>query len=356
MSEKVYEMLWDCQFCGGKHMLGKTHRFCPQCGAPQNPQSRYYPSDDEKVAVVDHVYAGRDRTCSSCGELNSAASDFCQQCGASLEGAEEASVLDAQTRDQFGSFENSGSRDLVKESFNAEMERAGVTKTKNQSSSMNPKMIIGILAAILVIGGGIFYFMTAKEDADLLVTGHEWSREIQIEQYQNATAEGWRNSGAAASLDSASLQGCTRRQSGTNRIPDGETCRTVRTDRGDGTFSQRQQCTTKYRSEPVYDDWCTWRGQRWEYERSAESAGDSVNETPYWAEYNLQCDGQRSVGCERVSQRLEAYTVLYRNEDISYRCDYPQNVWETVSIESLWTGQVGKFNRGSIDCGTIEQR
>ncbi|MDQ7024021.1 MAG: zinc ribbon domain-containing protein, partial [Anaerolineae bacterium] len=82
MSEgKTYEMLWDCQFCGTKRNLGLTHRFCPNCGAPQNPDARYYPSDEDKIEVRDHEYVGVDVTCPACGELNSAAAEFCGQCG-----------------------------------------------------------------------------------------------------------------------------------------------------------------------------------------------------------------------------------------------------------------------------------
>ena len=186
MSVKHYEMQWDCQFCGTTKLLGKTHRFCPHCGAPQNPASRYYPSDEDKVAVEDHEYAGRDRVCSSCGELNSAASDFCQQCGAPMEGAEEAGVLGEQVRSQGDSFESSGSRDVVKEEFDSEMERIGLKKKKNEKKGFDWRIGAVIAAVLVIIAGGIFV-LTAKKEADLLVTGHEWSREIQIEEYQNVS-------------------------------------------------------------------------------------------------------------------------------------------------------------------------
>ena len=49
MEEKTYEMLWDCEYCSAQKLLGVTHRFCPECGAAQNPQKRYFPPDDQKV-------------------------------------------------------------------------------------------------------------------------------------------------------------------------------------------------------------------------------------------------------------------------------------------------------------------
>ena len=48
---RTYEMLWNCQFCGTKKLLAKTHKHCPNCGGAQDPRWRFFPSDAEKVAV-----------------------------------------------------------------------------------------------------------------------------------------------------------------------------------------------------------------------------------------------------------------------------------------------------------------
>src|SRR5688500_9569109 len=98
MAERVYEMLWDCAYCGTRKLLGKTHRFCPKCGAPQDAEKRYFPSDDEKVAVEDHVYVGADRMCGACGSAMSAKALHCSQCGAPLEGAREVRRADAEPK------------------------------------------------------------------------------------------------------------------------------------------------------------------------------------------------------------------------------------------------------------------
>ena len=37
--KKTYEMMWDCPYCGTKHLLGLTHRHCPNCGAARSPRS-----------------------------------------------------------------------------------------------------------------------------------------------------------------------------------------------------------------------------------------------------------------------------------------------------------------------------
>src|SRR5262245_36399297 len=88
----VYEMLWDCAFCGTRKLLGKTHRHCPACGAPQDPARRYFPSDDEKVAVKDHVFVGVDRVCPACGAPGSRAAAHCGGCGAALDGGKDVAL------------------------------------------------------------------------------------------------------------------------------------------------------------------------------------------------------------------------------------------------------------------------
>ena len=91
-TEKTYEMLWDCEFCGTEKLLGKTHRHCPECGAVQNPKTRYFPSEDEKVAVEDHQFVGADRHCGACDAPNSVMAKHCTECGAPMDGTREVEV------------------------------------------------------------------------------------------------------------------------------------------------------------------------------------------------------------------------------------------------------------------------
>src|SRR5688572_28230933 len=43
--EQVFQMLWDCRFCGTSKLLGLDHRHCPNCGAAQDPEWRYFPAN-----------------------------------------------------------------------------------------------------------------------------------------------------------------------------------------------------------------------------------------------------------------------------------------------------------------------
>ena len=95
MTDAVYEMLWDCKYCGQKKLLGLTHRFCAGCGAPQDPAARYFPADHEKVPVHAHPYVGADVACPACRQPMSRAAKCCTSCGGPLDrGAEVARRAD----------------------------------------------------------------------------------------------------------------------------------------------------------------------------------------------------------------------------------------------------------------------
>jgi ribosomal protein L32 len=349
----VYEMLWDCQFCGAKGNLGLTHRFCPNCGAPQNPDTRYFPSDEDKVAVYDHKYVGVDVSCPNCGELNGAAAEFCGQCGTPLtEGAKKASTLGSQVVAEGQAFASSGSRDVVKEKFDAEMQRIGV-----QSVAEKPKRGGGfnvrtaaIIGFIVVVVGVIGFLFTRTEEVTVEVTGHTWERSIQIEEYRGFTTRSWRDSPPGGDNVSIRLGSCDREVRSYNQVPDGEECNRVRVDQGDGTFREERQCRTIYRQEPVYDDMCTWTGMRWEDINPALGSGNSLAQSPAWPIIDLnECDTRRE-GCQREAGRSENYYVIFDDE---YRCSYSQAEWEDIPEGATFTGQLRSMTN-SLLCDTLE--
>ncbi|GAB5490851.1 MAG: hypothetical protein Phog2KO_10660 [Phototrophicaceae bacterium] len=353
---KVYEMLWDCQFCGAKGNLGLTHRFCANCGAPQNPDSRYYPSDEEKVAVHDHKFVGVDVTCPACNELNSAEAEFCGQCGSPLTEGARARTLSAETAGVGQEFQSSGSRDIVKEKFDAQMLSATGQSDDKKKRGTSKKTIFMVLGIVALIISGIVGALNINKDVTVIVTDHEWERSISIQEYDDFTASSWQDSRPAGDNVTMIAGSCQRQQRSTRRVADGETCRSVRTDNGDGTFSQRQQCTTNYRDEPVYDQMCRWEGFRWEDSRTETTSGD-LDDKPYWEDIDLDCEGQSRVGCEREDGRSESYEVLYDNteDDSSYRCSFPQEQWEDIPVESLWNGQARAVGN-TLLCDTLERQ
>lgn len=353
--EKFYEMLWDCQFCGTKQNLGLTHRFCPSCGAPQNPDSRYYPSDEDKIEVHDHKYVGVDVTCPACKQLNSAAAEFCGQCGSPLTEAAKAKTLEQESRGAGEQFASMGSRDVVKEDFESEMRRVGVLPDeKKKRGGMNWKLF-AIIGLVLAVIAGAFAAFNYTEKATLKVTGHEWERSISIQEYRNFSERNWSDSRPAG--DNVSRGSCSREVRSYKQVPDGEECRTVRHDKGDGTFSESEECTTKYRDEPVYDDMCTWTGQRWEDIQPITASG-TLSDTPTWPDPRLNCDGQKRIGCEREAGRNENYWVLFDNTEKAgnYKCEYTQTQWEDIQVDSVWTGDIRVLVGGILVCESLKRK
>ncbi|MCS6837057.1 MAG: zinc ribbon domain-containing protein [Anaerolineae bacterium] len=344
---KTYEMLWDCQFCGTKGLLGKSQRFCPNCGAPQNPDSRYYPDESQMVEVIGHEYVGADVICPACNQLNGAKADFCQQCGSPLKEGKVANVLAAQQRAADGQFASSGPRDVVKEQFDAMMAQA--QGSSGGGGSRRGLMIgLGIVALIVV---GLVVFFGWRRETTLIVAGHSWERVILIDEYRNFTESNWHDLRPAG--DNVVMGMCVQRQRSTRQVPDGETCTTVRMDQGDGTFRQQEVCSPKYRSEPVYDNWCTFSGQRYEAARRVPTSGASLNQTPVWGEPNLRCANQRSVGCERERGREERYIVRLSEPNRVHECVFnDQAKWQSFGIETAWKGQTRVID-GALDCGTL---
>jgi hypothetical protein len=86
-NSQVYEMLWDCEDCGSKKLLATTYKICPVCGKPQNPHYRYYPSDEDREQVKNHIYQETYLICPDCGMPSDPSFKFCRNCGTSLEDA-----------------------------------------------------------------------------------------------------------------------------------------------------------------------------------------------------------------------------------------------------------------------------
>jgi ribosomal protein S27AE len=348
--EKHYEMQWDCKFCGQTKLLGKTHRFCPVCGAAQDPDSRYFPADDEKVAVEDHVLVGEDKTCPSCGGLSAGDAVHCGTCGAPLEGAAAARTLDTQSIAAGKSFESSDSRDIDQERFEREMAAAGINPSGQEKKGGGGRTV-GIIAlvAVLLIGG-LFFLFSRTTQATVLATGHSWEREIAIETYQTLRGEDWQNEVPAAAYN----ERCQLRQRDTRRVEDGETCERVRRDNGDGTFTEIEECEPRFREEPVMDDFCTYDIDGWAEGRIVRTSGEGLSPAPKWGEANLNTCSSDRLGCEREADRTERYVVQFRDEaGETYTCPYPLDEWQNIAIESRWSLEVRQFTSGAA-CNSLQ--
>lgn len=345
-SEGVFEMLWDCQNCGTKKNLGKTHRFCPNCGTPQNPRWRYFPSDADKVRVDDHVFEGGDQVCSSCGHLNGGAAEFCGRCGAPTDGSERAAKIDSRQKAEGLGFAGQDLQSRLHQEYDAAVGRitpeAQAATQKRKRRGWITYAVIGIV--LLLVAGAVFLF-TRTEDKTVQVSDHRWERTINIEVLR---AESGSSSCGSEPVDA---YGIDRRyeQVDTRRVPDGETCSNRQVDQGDGTFRQERVCETRYRNEPVMGYVCYYTVNRWRNGRSVEATGDR-SDPIVWPDLNLRSGS--CVGCEREGTRDEAYILILDEVggDDRYECDVNKNLWERTSPGNTFTLRVASLtNRPNCD-------
>jgi len=316
---KTYEMLWDCRFCGTKKLLGKTHRFCPNCGGQQDPAWRYFPADSEKVAVENHVYVGADLVCKDCHALNGAKCEYCGSCGAPLSDAARARQGATRAKDAGQSF---ATEDLKQRQLAEQSSSLAVVAQRSTSTSSRLKSIV--TGALLVIAIAI-YALARTEVTTVTVTGFKWQRSIGIDMMQAIPGriECGNQPGDAYNISQH------YEQVGTRQVADGETCQTRQIDQGDGTFREQQQCHTRYRSEAVMGYMCTYVVNRWAPVNAATSSGDKTA-TPYWPATNISTDaGCLVLGCKRETQRNEQYVLLLRSEkNRDYECAVSPALWD----------------------------
>jgi hypothetical protein len=319
----VYEMLWKCDFCGTDKLLGKSQRFCPNCGAPQNPASRYFPLQAEAVAASNYRYLGADVLCPACNTANAAQSGFCAQCGAPLNDAAK-----------------------VKLKADGALPVARAIPAKKRS------VVLALIVAVLILGAGIFaldFFW--RKDMTLQLASSEWRREIKIEQLQALHDSAWCDAvpGDAYGVSSSSEIRSYR------KIADGESCTTERVDQGDGTFATRQHCETRYREDPVYDRKCYFTVNRWRYARSLTATGN--DREPHYPQLQLLNPGN-CLGCEREAQRVAGYFLhltAVAGDAAPYRCETSESVWWQAAQQSLWTVKIGMLS-GKTHCDTLEPK
>ncbi|MBC8171086.1 MAG: zinc ribbon domain-containing protein [Anaerolineae bacterium] len=344
MDGQVYEMMWDCRFCGTTKLLGKTHRFCPSCGSPQDASWRYFPADDEKIAVKDHVYVGADVVCSYCGTLNSGNAEFCRNCGGPQT---EAAKVKALTERSAATGQKLAREELTaRQDVEAAVAVSGKPQTVEKSGwKLWQLALIGVV--ILAIGGGLFTVFSTKS-ATVVLSGFRWDRSIEIERLSAVSDSSGCNSMPA---DAYSV---TRRreQVSSKQVADGQTCTRRQVDNGDGTFREQESCQTKYRSEPVYGDVCYYTVDRWTTSRQAQSQGDKSTE-PNWANTSITRTGS-CRGCEREGSRSENYVLIFKGDgDNVYECEVERQMWDNASMESVWNLEVGRV-LNDARCDSLE--
>lgn len=325
MSEPIYEMAWDCRYCGAQKLLGLTHRHCPCCGAAQDPNARYFPAEQDKVAVQNHRYVGVDVQCRYCGAASAERAHNCGRCGAPL--AEGARV---QQQAETG---------------------AAISMPSSRPPLPPPrspwKVLLPIAALVLVAVTVVL--LVWKKDQKLVVAGHTWRRAVSVERLAAVQQSAWCDEMPSEAGD------VTRRreQRGTKQVPDGEDCHTRKKDLGDGTFKEERECAPRLKQEPVYDQKCAFSLVKWHPVREESVEGSSARDKPRWPAVKLERPGCASLGCEREGARSESYTVWFRDtKGDEYRCSFDEGAWSGYAEGQRYAGKLRALV-GSLDCGSL---
>ncbi len=323
----TFQMLWDCPACDTPKLLGLDHRYCPNCGFPQDPDKRYFPPEGEEIAVADHVYQGVDWQCPGCDTPNAAKAAFCVSCGSPKEGdAKDVSLKDERPPPP---------------------PKPAAPPKKSKKGCLflgcGGLLVVGLVFALVAI------FWT--KDVALTVSGHSWERSIEIEKYQAVSKSSWCDSMPSKAYSVSRSREVREHK----QVADGETCTTKNVDKGDGTFEKVEECKTKYREEPVYDDKCSYKLDEWSTDRIKMASGSGISPTPSWPEVGSLRSGS-GLGAERQGAKKESYTVIYTDADGEpHECSFPQAKWEGTTAGSTWSAEAGVMF-SNLDCDSLSAR
>jgi len=319
----TYQMLWDCPYCSTPGLLGLDHRHCPGCGAAQDEDKRYFPNDDQKVAVQDHVFVGADKDCPACSSPMSAKADFCTNCGSPMDAAAVVGKVSDEPE--------------------PEPDSGGGGGGGGKGMALGAGCVVMLVLLVVVIGLFLFW----KKPVDVQATTHAWERTVEVEVFGPVAQSTWCDS-MPSDAYSVSRTSEVRDH---RQVPDGETCTTKRRDNGDGTFTEYQDCKPKYRSEPIYDDKCGFKVDRWKTDRTARAAG-GLAQAPAWPDPGLVKPGT-CKGCDREGKRAETYTVTFETADgKTFDCPFPAGQWKGIAVGSAWSTKQGVMS-GTPSCGDL---
>jgi hypothetical protein len=336
-----YQMLWDCSFCGASKLLALDHRHCPECGAPQDQTKRYFPPDGEKKAVADD-YAGTDRTCPHCKHANGAKATFCVGCGAPLDEAAAVKKRSDQVVKQ-------GQQFLADDAAKAEAELGDKPRPKpapKKKSRTWLYVLLGVAGLIFLI----WFMCIRKRSADFEVAEQRWRRSIAIEEYREVEEETWKHQLPSG----ARTLRCRDKTYETKKVPDGQDCQMRRVDKGDGTFEERQECTTKYRDEPIERPWCTYLIFRWkEIDRKVAETDDGGE--PAWPATGVT-PGPQQAGARREGERQEVFELdLVESNGKKHTCAVGQALWKQAGKGAALEGEV-RARSGEIVCSSLKAK
>jgi hypothetical protein len=201
--------------------------------------------------------------------------------------------------------------------------------------------LIGVVATVLV-------FFLWKREAGFEVTGHRWTRTVEVEQKKKVEESAWCDEMPAGAENVTR----SKEKRSTKKVQDGEDCNIRKVDNGDGTYTQKRECTPKYRDEAVMGDRCRYTVQAWRVDRTEKASG-GLGDAPAWPSVTLARSGE-CLGCEREGKKSESYVVTLAdaNSGETSECDFDAARYKSMAPKSRWRGQVRALG-GSLVCDSL---
>jgi hypothetical protein len=262
----------------------------------------------------------------------------CGSCGSPLEGAREVALVEESLpANQEDKAERRAARDAA-------------AKVKEKRDNRK-----GCLIATPLFGGFLWFaaWMGSTEPVGMEAISQTWTRTIEIEKFGPVERGAW-----CGEVPSAGR--VIKRESRvkeTKRVQDGESCRTVRKDNGDGTYREEESCTPRYKEEEVKAAYCDYLIDDWSTERTLRSEGEGTGARS-WPSGGALREGQ-CVGCEREGRRVEKLVVQFRatkadgdGKKPEGSCDVNEADYQKFKVGTHWS--VGVRNMGGLACDEIQ--
>ncbi len=327
---RIIEGTWNCTSCDAKGILAR-HKKCPTCNNPRELTGKESEFDFGGVDAQSGKSLQEGVTDEKALELAAAGADwFCAYCGAANRGD--------QPRCKHCSAERGEDAGKMPEEKPAAAPQPPPPAPKKKKVGC---MVAGGAFLFLFSCCGIFgFWATQTHDVKGRVARTEWQRVLHQERFLPTTKEGWQDelrlsssrmptngSGEVAGVEN--IRGCVSRQRGTRQVADGteRVCRTKTRKVACGTEEKctrkkldngfvREECDdvtkycsesyqdcqteTRYRTEPVYAQKCSYDTFEWRgVDRHTATGHD---ESPRWPDV-------ANVGPHERLRREETYAV-----------------------------------------------
>ena len=284
----VYVGRWDCDYCGNIGNLG-GHLHCSQCGSSLPDDVVFYMprgldtevTDEAELAIAKE---GANWVCTFCSNSNRNSYKACVSCGV-LKGTSEKKLK---------------VREFSKNAVPRSSQPAQKLATKEAPKS---KGIFGkIIVFITILGFSYFGLSQISTTIEVPVTGIEWERSIETEEFKLVTEESWDLPKGGKTIKSfeaihhydSRVVGYQTKSRTVQEAAGTEEYVCGKRDLGNGYFEDKYCTRTIYRDrqeqyeDPIYQEFPIYKTKyqyeiyRWKPHENYDAEGS--NKQPKWAE------------------------------------------------------------------------